>query len=72
MQFRDGKLGTSIPVVLEMLAKLPGVQKGDSLHICACDLFLKHVYREMFVALKRDDLRLQWLLDMQFTPPQLL
>lgn len=48
---KETSSATSFPVVLEMLAKLPGVQEGDSLYTHACNLFLKPDYREMFVAL---------------------
>lgn len=53
--------GQTIVECLEKLGNIPGVSEEDDFYIWAARLFLRDKYREMFMSLRTDDLRLRWL-----------
>ncbi|XP_073158347.1 L10-interacting MYB domain-containing protein-like [Henckelia pumila] len=48
---------------MEVLDCMSGIEEGGSLWMYATRLFLKPAVRELFLTIKRDDLRLKWLQD---------
>ncbi|KAL3843751.1 hypothetical protein ACJIZ3_001154 [Penstemon smallii] len=51
----------SIHNCLQILGKMPGINRGDPLYMYATRLFLKPAVRELFYELDDDEIRLQWL-----------
>ncbi|XAR67883.1 hypothetical protein NMG60_11002819 [Bertholletia excelsa] len=51
----------TIQECLESLEKIQGIKEGDALWMYATRLFLNPSIRELFLSIKRDEIRLQWL-----------
>ncbi|KAJ8433509.1 hypothetical protein Cgig2_013426 [Carnegiea gigantea] len=53
----------SIAECMRLLKTLPFVELGSELYILGACLFIKQQYREMFIALEEDGMRVAWLED---------
>lgn len=57
----DARGPFSIPICLEILERLPGVEENVALWMYATRIFLKPEIRVLFVSFKNDEQRLRWL-----------
>ncbi|KAJ8422984.1 hypothetical protein Cgig2_025009 [Carnegiea gigantea] len=53
----------SIAECMRLLKTLPSIELGSELYMLGARLFIKRQYREMFIALEDDDVRVAWLED---------
>ncbi|XP_074285178.1 L10-interacting MYB domain-containing protein-like [Silene latifolia] len=53
--------GYSISECITVLKKIPSIQPRSELFMLGTRLFVKREYREIFIALEEDDLRVNWL-----------
>ncbi|KAJ8429758.1 hypothetical protein Cgig2_001255 [Carnegiea gigantea] len=55
--------GCTIAECMSLLKTLPSVELGSELYMLGARLFIKRQYREMFIALEDDGVRVAWLKD---------
>lgn len=55
--------GCTIAECMSLLKTLPSVELGSELYMLGARLFIKRQYREMFIALEDDGVRVAWLED---------
>ncbi|KAJ8449457.1 hypothetical protein Cgig2_002254 [Carnegiea gigantea] len=55
--------GYSIAECMHLLKTLPSAELGSELYMLGACLFIKRQYREMFIALEEEDVRVAWLED---------
>ncbi|KAK7290105.1 hypothetical protein RIF29_04288 [Crotalaria pallida] len=65
----EGKRNYSIGECIECLDSMEEIEQGSDLYLFALDVFLKQEYREIFLQLKRPNLRVSWLQRLQSAGP---
>ncbi|KAF7830989.1 L10-interacting MYB domain-containing protein isoform X1 [Senna tora] len=68
----EGKLSYSIGECIECLDRMEEIEQGSELYLFALDVFLKQEYREIFLQLKKPNLRISWLQRLQSVGTPLL
>ncbi|XP_027336030.1 L10-interacting MYB domain-containing protein isoform X2 [Abrus precatorius] len=68
----EGKWNYSIGECIECLDRMEEIEQGSDMYMFALDLFLKQEYREIFLQLKKPNLRISWLQRLQSFGPPLL
>ena len=66
---KGGKLSYSIGECIECLDRTEEIEQGSDLYLFALDVFLKQEYREIFLQLKKPNLRVSWLQRLQSVGP---
>lgn len=65
ISFRQAKLTYSIGECIDCLDAMEEVVQGSDLYLFALDVFLKKEYREIFLQLKKPNVRIAWLQRLQ-------
>ncbi|XP_020220250.1 L10-interacting MYB domain-containing protein isoform X2 [Cajanus cajan] len=65
----ESKRNYSIGECIECLDKMEEIEQGSDLYMFALDVFLKQEYREIFLQLKKSNLRISWLQRLQSGGP---
>ncbi|XP_061356707.1 L10-interacting MYB domain-containing protein-like [Gastrolobium bilobum] len=68
----ESKRNYSIGECIECLDRMEEIEQGCDLYLFALDVFLKQEYREIFLQLKKPNLRISWLQRLQSVGPPLL
>ncbi|KAJ1422321.1 Myb/SANT-like domain [Sesbania bispinosa] len=68
----EGKRNYSIGECIECLDTMEEIEQGSDLYLFALDVFLKQEYREIFLQLKKPNLRISWLQRLQSVGQPLL
>ena len=68
----ESKRSYSIGECIECLDRMEEIEQGSDLYMFALDVFLKQEYREIFLQLKKPNLRISWLQRLQSSGPPLL
>jgi hypothetical protein len=61
----EGKRSYSIGECIECLDGMEDVEQGSDLYLFALDVFLRQEHREIFLQLKKPNLRISWLQRLQ-------
>ncbi|KAM5556600.1 L10-interacting MYB domain-containing protein [Rosa sericea] len=72
ISFRQAKLTYSIGECIDCLDAMEEVVQGSDLYLFALDVFLKKEYREIFLQLKKPNVRIAWLQRLQSVGPPLV
>lgn len=72
VSFRQAKLTYSIGDCIDCLDSMEEVVQGSDLYLFALDVFLKKEYREIFLQLKKPNVRIAWLQRLQSVGPPLV